>query len=83
MEERQRRWRTDKDVGGQRCWKEEICDEEWTMELEERVISRQTKTLEETEALEDGQKNLRTDRYWRIDRGIRRWTEALEDEQRH
>ena len=42
----------------------------WTMELEERGIGRQTETLEEREAWEDGQKNLRTDRYWRIDRGI-------------
>ena len=55
----------------------------WTMELEEKDIGGQTETLEEREAWEDGQKNLRTDRYWRIDRGIEEWTESLEDGKRH
>ena len=65
--------RTEKDVGGQTEMDNGVGGERhW-----------QTETLEETEALEDGQKILRTDRYWRIDRGIEEWTESLEDGERH
>ena len=73
LEERQRHLRTEKDVGGQTEMDNGVGGERhW-----------QTETLEEREAWEDGQKNLRTDRYWRIDRGIEEWTESLEDGERH